>query len=195
MNEIKRGEIHYVQKVKGDGALPVLILSSDKRNEDHDYFQVANITTKPHDSNKMHVIITQTSNGTMAGSVITVDNVNSVARERIDYPMSYEGRLCDEDMARVEKALRFSLGLDQAPALEPEDTKSVEPEAAEPVKEEPQMEWIKTEEEPQLESEVAALRKELDEVYEKKANLEMTVEIYQEQYEVLLDRVLKKAGI
>lgn len=178
MNEIKRGEIHYAQKVNGEGAFPVLILSNDKRNEDHGFFQVANIVINPNNHNHMHVTITKTSNGTMAGSVITVDNVSSIARERINYPMPYEGRLCDEDMKRVEKALRFSLGLDQMPTMA-----LAEPEGVQG-KPQPEPEGRK----------FNALNRELEEIYKENRRLEVTVDILKEQYEALLDRMLKKSG-
>lgn len=110
--------------------------------------------------------------------MITVDNVSSIARERINYPMPYEGRLCDEDMKRVEKALRFSLGLDQMPTMA-----LAEPEGVQG-KPQPEPEGRK----------FNALNRELEEIYKENRRLEVTVDILKEQYEALLDRMLKKSG-
>jgi hypothetical protein len=100
---------------------------------------------------------------------VLVENVYSISKERLDLPYSYAGRVSEEDMEKIDRALL--IGLDLERYVGSSETKA-EPEKRE---EAPVVS------EPSTSEEVMALK--------------VAVDFYKEQYEALLDRVLKKAKV
>jgi len=107
---VKRGEL-VVVAMPGDYGKPrpTLVIQSDLFNETHASVTVAPITSTLVDAPLFRLAVEPSSqNGLRAVSQIMLDKVTTVRRDRLGPTM---GRLDDESMQRVSRALMLWLGL------------------------------------------------------------------------------------
>lgn len=113
---IKRGDIIYadLSPVIGSeqgGIRPVLVLQNDIGNKFSSTLIVAAITAKI-DKAKLptHVEISSKDFGLSKDSVVLLEQIRTIDKKRLRDKV---GRFDDEMMAKVEKALRISLNLEE----------------------------------------------------------------------------------
>ena len=107
---MKRGDL-VVVAMSGDFGKPrpTLVIQSDLFNETHASVTVAPITSTLVDAPLFRLAVEPSSqNGLRAVSQIMLDKVTTVRRDRLGPTM---GRLDDESMQRVSRALMLWLGL------------------------------------------------------------------------------------
>ncbi len=114
MKSIIKGAIFYadLNPVIGseqNGLRPVLIIQNDKGNKFSPTTMIAPITTKYYKERKQptHVEIKQFKK-IRPNSIILLEQIRTIDKSRLK---GYVCNLDDEDMEKVEKAIRVSLGL------------------------------------------------------------------------------------
>lgn len=111
----KRGEIYianlnpFVGSEQG-GTRPVIILQNNIGNYFSPTLVVAPLTSKVKYKKKLptHYII-QDDEELTAESLVLLEQVKTIDKQRV---LRYVGRVSDEDMKGIEKALKVSLGMD-----------------------------------------------------------------------------------
>lgn len=193
MSVIRRGEIHYVKSFntnvgseQGTGqstGRPAVVVSNNEQNKSSTVIQVVYMTTAGKKKLPTHVELGPRSPEKVRGSTVLVENVHSISIERLDVPYSYAGRVSEEDMQAIDRALLIGLDLERycigskEKKAEPEKCQEG-PGMAKPVVSE---EVMVPAPEPAASEEVMALK--------------VAADFYKQQYEALLDRVLKKARV
>ena len=110
----KRGDIYYVglDPVVGSeqgGRRPALIIQNDVGNAYSPVLIVAAITSRPARAPRpTDVTITPGSSGLQAPSRVLLNQIRTIDRRRLD---RYVGRISPEELARVDNAIKVSLGL------------------------------------------------------------------------------------
>ena len=111
---IKRGDIYYAElnPVIGSeqgGTRPVLIISNDIGNRHSPTVIVAAITSRVHTKAKLptHTAI-RDFEGLNKDSIILLEQIRTIDKKRLQ---EYIGMLSESEMARVDKALAFSVSL------------------------------------------------------------------------------------
>lgn len=175
MSVIRRGEIHYVKNFNTNigceqsAGRPAVVVSNNAQNDSSTVIQIVYMTTAAKKDLPTHVKLGPKSPEKVQGSTVLTENVHSISVERLDMPYSYAGRVSEEDMEKIDRALL--IGLDLERYVGSSETKAeLEKREEAPVVSEPE-----------ASEEVMALK--------------VAVEFYKEQYEALLDRVLKKAKV
>lgn len=117
MKKINRGAIFYVDldpvvgSEQGGKNRPVLIIQNDKGNVHSPTVIVAPITKKMYEGRKIptHVNIKQFDE-VRPNSIVMLEQIRTIDKKRL------KGFVCiidDEDMKRIDKAIRISLGLNK----------------------------------------------------------------------------------
>ncbi len=110
---VKRGEIWYVGEVETAGSeqqgnRPAVIVQSDELNANSPTTVIAFITTKLDKKGvKAHVHLPGTG-GLPRKSMVLTEKIREIDKSRLRYMM---GKLSGQSMARVDRALKYSLGL------------------------------------------------------------------------------------
>lgn len=114
MEDIKRGEIFYISRGKGDNCgheqrsgRPGIVVSNDRNNATSDTVEVVYLTTQPKPKLPTHCIV----NSTGRKSTVLCEQVHTVAVERIQ---NYIGRCSNKEMENINAAIAISLGLDNS---------------------------------------------------------------------------------
>jgi len=112
--EIKRGEIYWVdfsptQGSEINGKRPALIIQNNIGNRYGGVIIVAAITKNLKKTFPVHVMIEASKSGLPLDSVVLLDQIRSVSRERV--VGTRIGILTNEVMTQIDKALMYSLGL------------------------------------------------------------------------------------
>ena len=174
---VRRGEMHWVESAQNQvGAeikktRPAIVVSSNENNERSEMIEIVYMTTQPKRDHPTHVTIASTSNGKGEGSVALCECIYSISKRRLQED-SYYGRVSDEDMAEIDRALMASLGLDKYIAEDDDFEEDWDEETCE------------------------AGTEENDELYDnalRQARVE--AEFYKQKYEELLDRIMTKAKL
>lgn len=111
----KRGEIYianlnpFVGSEQG-GTRPVIVLQNNIGNYFSPTLVVAPLTSKVKEKKKLptHYII-QNDEELTDESLVLLEQVKTIDKQRV---LRYVGRVSDEDMEGIEKALKVSLGMD-----------------------------------------------------------------------------------
>jgi len=114
MINVKRGDIFYADIGFGiaseqGGTRPFLIIQNDIGNKYSPTIIVACITSQPKTPLPTHVDL-QGSGGLWYGSKACLEQIKTISKERL---RDKQGRVSDELMAKVDEALRVSLGIVQ----------------------------------------------------------------------------------
>lgn len=112
MEDIKRGEIFYISRGKGDicgseqqSDRPGIVVSNDLNNANSSTVEVVYLTTQPKTELPTHCVIRSTGKTSTA----LCEQVHTVAVERIQ---NYIGQCSDKEMENIDTAIAISLGLD-----------------------------------------------------------------------------------
>ena len=109
--EIRRGDIFFISKgnVNTTGSeqypdRPAIIVSNDKCNEHSPYVEIVYMTTQEKNPLPTHVEVM-----CHVPSIALCESVNTVSKERIG---NYIRRCTDQEMEAIDEALLISLGID-----------------------------------------------------------------------------------
>ncbi len=110
---IRRGDIFTVdfepvRDAEQGKARPALVIQNDIGNRYSPIIIVAAITSGTHARFDVNVEVKAPEGGLTNDSLVLLNQIRSVDRSRLG---RYWGRLSDETMARVDEALKISLGL------------------------------------------------------------------------------------
>jgi mRNA interferase MazF len=107
---VKRGEIWTVSGAKDYAAKPrPAVIIQDDRFDTTDSLTICGFTTDPTDAPLVRLLIQPTAdNGLRSASRIMVDKITSVPRAKIG---SRIGRLADEDIVRLNRAILVFIGI------------------------------------------------------------------------------------
>lgn len=209
--DVLRGDIFYIKKSNDaigseyDGGRPAVIVSNDIGNEKSGVVEIVYLTT----SNKRMDMPTHISITGRLPSIALCEQVHTVSKDRLgDYMKSCTAK----EMAAIDDALKISLGLKndnsnlEAKDAEVEKLKVQLKEAGAKIKEQ-KLEIKELQQAFDDKCDVCTLNQELDElknskVIKEKADineletyiiqLETERDLYKEQYESLLERILNK---
>ena len=111
---MKRGDIYYadLSPVRGSeqgGIRPVLIIQNDMGNKYSPTTIVACLTTKCTEKHKLptHIVLDK-SCGLPKDSMALLEQIRTIDKERL---INGVGRISDDDMKKINKALMISLGI------------------------------------------------------------------------------------
>ena len=119
MKEVKRGEIYYadLSPVVGSeqgGVRPVLILQNDTGNRFSPTTIVAAITSVPKKSTMpTHIVMDYAF--MECESTILLEQIRTLDKRRLS---DYLGKLNDNDMSRVDRAIAVSFGMNKTEGLQ-----------------------------------------------------------------------------
>lgn len=108
---IVRGDIFYVTKYgetsgsEQNAGRPAVVVSNDKNNEHSPTVEIVYCTTKPKEDLPTHCTIRSTS----VTSTVLCEQVTTVDKQRLG---DYIGTCTEDEMSRINTAIRISLGLD-----------------------------------------------------------------------------------
>lgn len=107
--QIRRGDVWYVNSNDSIGSeqragRPSIVVSNDSNNIHSTTIEVVYLTTAPKRDLPTHVLIQSIGRE----SIALCEQVSTVSIERLG---NYKGRVTDEEMIEVEKAMLISLGL------------------------------------------------------------------------------------
>jgi len=113
INEIKRGDMFFADLVPGvgseqNGYRPVIILSNNVGNKYSPTVVIAAITSKPKKNPGMPTHYPVTGDGLEAPSVALLEQIQTIDKQRLD---RYIGRLNENSMKGIDRAIAISLGL------------------------------------------------------------------------------------
>lgn len=116
--EIKRGELYFadLNPVRGSeqgGFRPVLIVQNDTGNTFSPTTIVAAVTSS-RTKTKLPTHVTVSSNCLEKESIVLLEQIRTVDRCRLS---EYIGQLSDTEMAKVDRAIEVSFGLDYLEGL------------------------------------------------------------------------------
>jgi mRNA interferase MazF len=177
--EIKRGDIFYIQKgnvTTGSEQYPdrpAVIVSNDKCNEHSPCVEIVYMTTQEKNPMPTHVEVM-----CHVPSIALCEGVQTISKDRVG---NYIRSCTDKEMDAIDEALVVSLGIDSEKNLTARNA-------------------IASFEIRALKSLNAKLEKENDRLRESKSNgeseeiiaLQTKCELYKQQYETLLEKVLGK---
>ncbi len=114
--EICRGELYYADLTPTTGSeqggiRPVLVLQNNLGNRHSPTVIVAAITARRQKPPIPTHVSIQTNGGLSQSSVVLLEQLRTIDRERL---LGYIGALPQEDMQKIDKALKISMGLDPA---------------------------------------------------------------------------------
>lgn len=89
---------------------PAVIIQNDLGNRFNSITIVAPITSAKRKAYRVYVQITAPEGGLKKDSTVLLDQIRATDKQRLNKCL---GRLSDETMARIDKALMISLGLEQ----------------------------------------------------------------------------------
>lgn len=108
--KIMRGDIFYITKY-GDttgseqsSGRPAVVVSNDKNNEHSPTVEIVYCTTKPKEDLPTHCTIRSTT----VTSTVLCEQVTTVDKQRLG---DYIGNCTEDEMSRINTAIRISLGL------------------------------------------------------------------------------------
>ena len=109
VKDIKRGEIYYIDKEpvfgsEQQGGRPGIVVSNNTGNKASDIIQVIYITTQPKNDLPTHVTIYSAKQISTA----LCEQIWPVSQARVG---DYVGKVTDNEMSKVEKAIAIGLGL------------------------------------------------------------------------------------
>ena len=110
----RRGELYYVDldPVIGSeqgGHRPVLVIQNDVGNEYSPVVIVAALTSRPAArARPTDVLLSQGSSGLQATSRVLLNQIRTIDKRRLGRAI---GQLTPEEMARIDEAIKISLGL------------------------------------------------------------------------------------
>jgi len=113
---VRRGEIYYadLNPVVGSeqgGTRPVLIVQNNAGNKHSPTVIVVAITSKPKKiSLPTHIGITARHVGLAKDSVVLTEQIRTIDKKRLCDRITMLG---DDDMHRIDKALKISMGIDE----------------------------------------------------------------------------------
>ncbi len=134
---IVRGDLYYadLSPVIGSeqgGLRPVLIIQNDTGNRHSPTVIAAAITSRTTKARiPTHVAVSKKESGLKCDSTVLLEQVRTIDRSRLK---EYIGRLADEMMVKVDRALVVSLGLDEAVKTATVDKPSCSPARQSPEK-------------------------------------------------------------
>lgn len=124
MPDISRGEVYYVYPNYAEtgseqwSGRPAVVVSADVINRHSQCVEVVYLTTKPKTDYATHVL----TNATGRLSTVICEQITSVDKSRLN---DCCGRCSAKELAQIDEALRFSLGLNCPEENdEPEEAKS-----------------------------------------------------------------------
>lgn len=109
-NEIRRGDVFFFDKnsirvgVEQDGGRPGIIVSNDYSNRHSEFVEVVYCTTQPKKNMITHIKIPSMSQDTTA----LCEQVHTLSKKKI---VNRKGRITDEEMQKINKALLANFGL------------------------------------------------------------------------------------
>lgn len=116
--EVKRGDIFYIANSKcystdpaNEAGRPGIIVSCDRLNENYQMVEVVYLTTKDKKPMPTHVNIFCKINSTAL-----CETIYTVSKDRLG---DYVRTCSDEEMAAIDKAMLYSLGVQTMPQDEP----------------------------------------------------------------------------
>lgn len=201
---IRRGEMHWVSsnsysmgsEMKKDR--PAIVVSNNEANEHSDTIEIVYMTTNPHKNLPTHVHIQRTSSGDGEGSTALCESVYTISKNRL-YEDSYYGRVSDEDMEAIDRALLASLDLERYIGGVEEKTEKQDDKRASFKKNELLDDIAgvvrKTMEEMHQNTDCEEPEEDDGDVYEELAKSKMEAAFYKEQYDQLMERIMQKAKI
>lgn len=139
MDDIKRGEIFYIARggaTSGSEQFadrPAVVVSNDENNKHSGVVEVVYLTTAPKTDLPTHVIIRSTGRT----STVLCEQVTSVSVDRVN---NYIGQVSEQEMKNIDIALMISLAIG-------EDTKSSKAYREERMRQQEEIERLKTENE------------------------------------------------
>ena len=110
--KIARGDIFYVTRIGANvgseqiAGRPAVIVSNDKNNEFSQTVEIVYCTTKPKEDLPTHCTIRSTA----VASTVLCEQVTTVDKQRLG---DYVGSCTEDEMSRINTAIRVSLGLDE----------------------------------------------------------------------------------
>jgi mRNA interferase MazF len=109
---ICRGDIYHasLNPIIGSeqgGYRPVLVIQNDRGNQYSPTVIVAAITSKPKNKMATHVVL-RGIDGIEKDSVVLLEQIRTLDKRRLD---DYMGMLDEQQMLKVDKALRVSIGM------------------------------------------------------------------------------------
>lgn len=178
MSVIRRGEVHFMKGTytvgsEQRGDRPVVVVSNNAQNDSSSVIQVVYMTLADKKDIPTHIKLGPKAPEKVRGSLVLAENVYSISKERLVTPFSYIGRVSEEDMQAIDRALLVGLDLERYTTPQPTNQE------------------VKVE----VNECTEALAVSESEVSEEVMALKVAVDFYKEQYEALLDRVLKKAKV
>lgn len=187
MDEIRRGEIFYIARGGATNGSeqyadrPAVVVSNDENNRYSGVIEVVYLTTAPKTDLPTHVII----NSTGRKSTVLCEQVTSVSVDRVN---NYIGQVSEQEMKNIEIALMISLAIG-------ENTKTSKAYREERIRQQEEIERLKTENE-NLKEEKAAYGANT-ELHEQAmtspdviVKLETERDTYKALYEQLFERLL-----
>lgn len=111
---IKRGQVYFadLSPVKGSeqgGLRPVVIIQNDKGNLYSPTTIVATITSKMSKAKlPTHIEVKAGEGGLSVKSIVLCEQIRTIDKSRL---FAYHGIFSEETMARIDKALKISLGV------------------------------------------------------------------------------------
>lgn len=139
MDEIRRGEIFYIARGGATNGSeqyadrPAVVVSNDENNRYSGVIEVVYLTTAPKTDLPTHVII----NSTGRKSTVLCEQVTSVSVDRVN---NYIGQVSEQEMKNIEIALMISLAIG-------ENTKTSKAYREERIRQQEEIERLKTENE------------------------------------------------
>ena len=111
---IKRGQVYFadLSPVKGSeqgGLRPVVIIQNDKGNLYSPTTIVATITSKMSKAKlPTHIEVKAGEGGLSVKSIVLCEQIRTIDKSRL---FAYHGKFSEETMAKINKALKISLGV------------------------------------------------------------------------------------
>lgn len=187
MDEIRRGEIFYIARGGATNGSeqyadrPAVVVSNDENNRYSGVIEVVYLTTAPKTDLPTHVII----NSTGRKSTVLCEQVTSVSVDRVN---NYIGQVSEQEMKNIEIALMISLAIG-------ENTKTSKAYREERIRQQEEIERLKTENETLKEEKAAygantKLHEQAMTSPDVIAKLETERDTYKALYEQLFERLL-----
>ena len=125
----KRGEIYYIENSKTyqstgseqKAERPGIIISNNTNNENSTVVQVVFLTTQPKTELPTHVQI----NSSARVSTALCEQIFTISVDRVT---NYMGECTPEEMAKIEKAIKISLGIDSCKSEKEQELQALETE-------------------------------------------------------------------
>ena len=184
MKDIKRGEIFYISRGKGEicgseqqSDRPGIVVSNNLNNTNGSTVEVVYLTTQPKTELPTHCTI----NSTGRTSTVLCEQIHTVAVERIQ---NYIGQCSEKEMENVDAAIAISLGLDNSIKTTKKYTETIQSQQAEIDALQEQINSLEKKEE-------FSEKKKTEELNQQSIRVQAERDTYKSMYENLLAQCIK----